>query len=168
MKMSAPWKPTVSEVEKQNSATSAAIETPQRRHVARIWPREGRRNPGGLLSTEGLLPKGASFLQRVSCLHNYIYNIMQTFVQLSYGQRTGMFLYSYRCSVRNIRISQVSEWHGNWQKKTRAPAAAAVAAEPQQEGEDLRGMGGYWMTVRVTLDVLSYIVQVFRAGSERL
>lgn len=59
-------------------------------------------------------------------------------------------------AVRNIRISQVSQWHGNWQKKkTRAPAAAG----PQQEGEDLRGMGGYWMTVRVTLGVLSYIVQ---------
>ena len=64
-------------------------------------------------------------------------------------------------AVRNIRISQVSEWHGNWQKKkTRAPAAAAAAAAgPLQEGEDLRGMGGYWMTVRVTLCVLSYIVQ---------
>ena len=58
-------------------------------------------------------------------------------------------------AVRNIRISQVSEWHDNGQKKTRAPAAAG----PQQEGEDLRGMGGYWMTVRVTLGVLSYIVQ---------
>ena len=44
-------------------------------------------------------------------------------------------------------------------KKTRAPAPAAVAAEPQQEGEDLRGMGEYWMMVRVTLGVLSYIVQ---------
>ena len=62
-------------------------------------------------------------------------------------------------AVRNIRISQVSEWHGNWQKKTRAPPAAAAAAGPQQEGEDLRGMGAYWMTVRVTLGVLSYIVQ---------
>ena len=40
-----------------------------------------------------------------------------------------------------------------------AAAAAAAAAGPQQEGEDLRGMGGYWMTVRVTLGVLSYIVQ---------
>ena len=38
------------------------------RHVARIWPREGRRNPGGLLSTEGLLSKGDSFLQRASSL----------------------------------------------------------------------------------------------------
>ena len=42
---------------------------------------------------------------------------------------------------------------------TGAAAAAAAAAGPQQEGEDLREMGGYWMTVRVTLGVLSYIVQ---------
>ena len=46
---------------------------PTGRHVARIWPREGRRNPGGLLSTEGLLSKGASSLQRASSyLHTYI------------------------------------------------------------------------------------------------
>lgn len=63
-------------------------------------------------------------------------------------------------AVRNIRISQVSEWHGNWQKeKKNSSAGGGGAAEPQQEGEDLRGMGGYWMTVRVTLGVLSYIVQ---------
>ena len=41
------------------------------RHVARIWPREGRRNPGGLLSTKGLLSKGASSLQRDSYLYIY-------------------------------------------------------------------------------------------------
>ena len=31
--------------------------------------RGGRRNPGGLISTEGLLSKGASFLQRTSSVH---------------------------------------------------------------------------------------------------
>ena len=38
------------------------------RHVARIWPREGRKNPGGLLSTEDLLSIGASSIQRASSL----------------------------------------------------------------------------------------------------
>ena len=51
-----------------NSGASAIA---SRRHVARIWPREGRRREEsqGLLSTESLFSKGASSLQRASSVH---------------------------------------------------------------------------------------------------